>query len=141
MPMNSRSMFARLGHPLAGDHSTRSNDDDRKERRMTLLPRAPIDLLLAPVAVHLDMNVARLRDMSPAEIDFQVALELDRPERTGTAEERMERFLAVAVRNVELHGWTPTITDDHCRMRLSGGSVSIDLGLSAQITRFIDGVH
>ena len=32
---------------------------------MTLLSRAPIDLLLAPVAVHLDMNLARLRDMSP----------------------------------------------------------------------------
>jgi hypothetical protein len=108
---------------------------------MTLLPRAPIDLLLAPVAVHLDMSLARLRDMSPAEIDFQIALELDRPERTGTAEERMERLLAVVVRNVELHGWTPTITADHCGMRLSGGSVSIDLALSAQMTRFIDGDH
>ena len=90
-------------------------EDARKERRMTLLPRAPIDLLLAPVAVHLDMNLARLREMSPAEIDFQIALALDRPERTGTAEERMERLVAVTVRNVELHGWTPTITDDHCR--------------------------
>lgn len=106
---------------------------------MTLLPRAPIDLLLAPVAVHLDMNLARLREMSPAEIDFQIALALDRPERSGTASERAERLLAVAVRNVELHGWTPTITDDHCRLRLSGGSVSIDLGLSAQMMRFIDG--
>jgi hypothetical protein len=108
---------------------------------MTLLPRAPIDLVLAPVAVHLDMNLARLRDMSPAEIEFQIALALDRPERTGTAEERMERLVAVTVRNVELHGWTPKITDDHCGMRLSGGSVSIDLALSAQITRFIDGDH
>jgi hypothetical protein len=108
---------------------------------MTLLPRAPIDLLLAPVAVHLDMKLARLRDMSPAEISYAMALELDRPERTGTAAERAERLLAVAVRNVELHGWTPTITNDHCGMRLSGGSVSIDLALSAQITRFIDGDH
>jgi hypothetical protein len=108
---------------------------------MTLIPRAPIDLLLAPAAVHLDSNLARLREMSPAEIDFQIALELDRPERTGTAEERAERLLAVVVRNAELHGWTPTITDDHCRLHLSGGSVSIDLGLSAQIMRFIDGAH
>jgi hypothetical protein len=108
---------------------------------MTLLPRAPIDLLLAPVAVHLDMNLARLRDMSPAEISYQIALELDRPERSGTAQERMERVLAVTVRNVELHGWTATITDDHCRLRLSGGSVSIDLALSAEIMRFIDGTH
>jgi hypothetical protein len=108
---------------------------------MTLLPRAPADLLLAPVAVHLDSNLARLRDMTPAEIDFQIALGLDRPERTGTAEERIERLVAVTVRNVELHGWTPTITDDHCRLHLSGGSVSIDLGLSAQIMRFIEGAN
>ena len=87
------------------------------------------------------MNLARLRDMSPAEIDFQIALELDRPERSGTAEERMARLRAVAVRNVELHGWTATITDDHCGMRLSGGSVSIDLALSVPMMRFIDGAH
>ena len=108
---------------------------------MTLVPRGPIDLSLAPVAVHLDMNLDRIRDVSPAEIDFQIALELDRPARSGTAEERMARVLALAVRNVELHGWTPTITDDHCRMHLSGGSVSLDLALSAEIMRFIDGAH
>jgi hypothetical protein len=106
---------------------------------MTLRPKTPIDLSLAPVAAALDINVSRLRDRTPQEIDFQVALELDRPERSGTAQERAERVLAVAVRGVELHGWVPTITDDHCRLRLSGGSVSLDLGLSAEIMRYIDG--
>lgn len=108
---------------------------------MPLLPKAPTDLSLAPVAAHLDMNLARIRDVSPAEIDFQLALELDRPARSDTAQERMERVLAMAERNVELHGWTPTITDDHCRMHLSGGSVSLDLALSASIMRYIDGAH
>ena len=108
---------------------------------MTLLPRAPIDLLLAPVAVHLDMNLAQIRDASPDEISFQIALALDRPERSGTAQERMQRVLAATVRNVDLHGWTPTITDDHCRLHLSGGSVSLDLALSAAIMRFIGGAH
>lgn len=108
---------------------------------MPLLPKAPTDLSLAPVAAHLDMNLARIRDVSPAEIDFQLALELDRPARSDTARERMERVLAMAERNVELHGWTPTITDDHCRMHLSGGSVSLDLALSASIMRYIDGAH
>ena len=108
---------------------------------MTLLPKAPIDLSLAPVAVHLDMNLAQIRDASPDEISFHVALELDRPERSGTAQERMQRVLAATVRNVDLHGWTPTITDDHCRLHLSGGSVSLDLALSAAIMRFIDGAH
>jgi hypothetical protein len=50
----------------------------------------------------------------------------------------MQRVLAVAARNVELHGSTPTIADDHCRVRLSGGSVSLDLSLSAEIERFIE---
>jgi hypothetical protein len=106
---------------------------------MTLRPKTPIDLSLAPVAAQLDINLARLRDCPPAEIDFQVALELDRPERSGTAQERAERILAVAVRNIELHGWAPSISDDHCRLHLSGGSVSLDLGLSAEIMRYIEG--
>ena len=106
---------------------------------MTLRPKAPIDLSLAPVAAHLDVNLARLREVSATETDCQVALELDRPERSGTVHERMDRVLAMAVRNVELHGWTPTITDDHCRLRLSGGSVSLDLRLSAEIMRYIEG--
>jgi len=105
---------------------------------MTLRPKTPLDLSLAPVAAQLDINLAHLRDCPPQEIDFQVSLELDRPERSGTAEERAERILAVAVRNVELHGWTPSISDDHCRLHLSGGSVTLDLGLSAAIMRYID---
>lgn len=108
---------------------------------MTLMPKTPTDLALAPVAANLDMNLGRIRDVPPAEIAYQIALELDRPERSGTVEERMQRVLAVAVRNVELHGWTPTITDDHCRVRLSGGSLSLDLGLSAEIKRFIEGAR
>jgi hypothetical protein len=108
---------------------------------MTLRPKTATDLSLAPVAANLDMNLERIRDITPAEIGFQIALELDRPERSGTIEERTKRVLKLAVRNVELHGWTPTITDDHCRMRLSGGSLSLDLGLSAEIKRFIEGAN
>jgi hypothetical protein len=108
---------------------------------MTLRPKTPIDLALAPVAANLDINLARIRDVPPSEIEFQIALELDRPERSGSVEERMKRVLAVAVRNVDLHGWTPTITDDHCRVRLSGGSLSLDLGLSAEIKHFIEGAR
>ena len=106
---------------------------------MALRPKTTNDLALAPVAAQLDMNLARLRDCSPTEIDFQLALELDRPAHLGTVEERADRVLAVAVRNVELHGWVPSITDDRCRLRLSGGSVSLDLGLSAEIMRYITG--
>jgi hypothetical protein len=96
-----------------------------------------MDLLLAPVAVHVDTNLARLRDRSPTEIDFEEDLELDRPARSNTVEERMERLLMVALRDVDLHGWTAEITDDHSRLRLSGGSVSLDLGLGATLTSYI----
>jgi hypothetical protein len=105
---------------------------------MTLRPKGPMDLSLAPVAAHLDMNLARIRDCPVSEIEFQIALELDRPERSGTVQERMDRLVAMAVRNVELHGWTVAVTDDHCRMRMSGGSVSLDLGLSAEIMRYLE---
>jgi hypothetical protein len=105
---------------------------------MTVRPKTPIDLALAPVAAELDMNLVPLRDASTAEIGFQLGLELDRPERFGTVQERVERLLAVAVRNVELHGWVATITEDHCRLRLTGGSVSLDLGLSAKLMRYIE---
>jgi|ERR1700733_11381286 hypothetical protein len=105
---------------------------------MPLRPKSPIDLALAPVAAQVDMNLARLRDCEPAQIEFQVALELDRPSASGTARERADRVLAVAVRNVELHGWQPSVTEDHCRLRLSGGSVSLDLGLSAELLSYID---
>jgi len=101
-------------------------------------PKTPLDLSLAPVAAQLDMNLALLRDRTAEEIDFEIALELDRPERSGSPAERADRVLAVAVRNVDLHGWTTEITDDHCRLRLSGGSVSIDLGLSAELLRYIE---
>lgn len=105
---------------------------------MNLHPKTPTDLMLAPVAAALDLNIGRLRDRTPEEIDFQLALELDRPERDGTVAERADRVLAQIVRNVELHGWTPTITGDHSRLHLAGGSVTLDLGLGAGVMRYID---
>jgi hypothetical protein len=45
------------------------------------------------------------------------------------------------VRNIELHGWRAAISDDGSRLALTGGSVSLDLGLSPGIIRYIeDGV-
>jgi hypothetical protein len=40
---------------------------------------------------------------------------------------------------VDRHGWEATITDDGCRLRLSGGSVTLDLGLGDTVMRYIDG--
>lgn len=53
-------------------------------------------------------------------------------------EERAELVLRQALRDVDLHGWTANVTDDGCRIHLDGGSVSLDLGLSAGVIRYID---
>ena len=106
---------------------------------LSVMPKSPHDLSLAPVAVMIDLNLRPLRDIEPFEILAHLELMLDRPERTGTRDERADRVLETALRNVELHGWKGEITADSSRIRLSGGSVTLDLGLSATILRFIDG--
>jgi len=103
-------------------------------------PKSATDLFLAPVAVEIDRNLQRLRDLSPAEIAEELDLELDRPEsRSVDREERKARVLQAALRNVNLHEWDGAISDDGARLHLEGGSVSLDLALSASITRYVDG--
>jgi hypothetical protein len=104
---------------------------------MTLHPKYRKDLLLAPVAAEIDINLQRLRDKSLRGVEAQLELELDKPAMSAQRDERAELVLRQALRNVDTHGWIATITDDGCRVHLDGGSVSIDLGLSANITGYI----
>jgi len=62
----------------------------------SLLPKGPHDLSLAPVAVMIDRNLQVLRDIEPHEILASLELMLDRPERTGTCDERADRILETA---------------------------------------------
>jgi len=94
--------------------------------------------MLAPVAAEIDFNLQRIRDGSPAEVLARLELELDRPAMCAERGERAELVLRQALRGVELHGWTAAVTDDGSRVRLAGGSVSLDLGLSASIMSYID---
>jgi hypothetical protein len=105
---------------------------------MTLHPRVPTDLALAPVAAEIDINLQRIRDKSPAEIDFEVQLEFNGPVSPNTRANRAAAILMSALRDVDMHNWSADITDDGCGLRLTGGSVSLDLGLSANILRFIE---
>ena len=104
---------------------------------MTLHPKNQTDLMLAPVAAEIDRNLQRLRDGSPRDVMAELELELDRPAMYLDRDTRAELVLRQALRFVEMRGWTATITDDAARLHLGGGSVSIDLGLSAAITRYI----
>jgi hypothetical protein len=104
---------------------------------MTLHPKQQKDLMLAPVAAEIDLNLQRMRDRPPGDVEAELELELDRPAMSSDRHERAELVLRQALRNIDLHGWTASITDDGCRIHLAGGSVSLDLGLSAGITEYI----
>lgn len=104
---------------------------------MTLHPKTLTDMALAPVAAEIDLNLQRLRDKEPIDIDYELGLALDRPLLEDTRAERADHVLRLALRNVERHGWEATITDDGCRLHLSGGSVTLDLGLGDTVMRYI----
>lgn len=106
---------------------------------MALHPKTPADLSLAPVAAQIDVNLQRLRDKSMQEIALEIGLELNQQVPAATREQRSRQVLDVALRDVSLHGWSAEITDDAARLHLGGGSVSLDLGLSAEILRYIAG--
>jgi hypothetical protein len=105
---------------------------------MTIHPKAPMDFALAPVAAEIDINLQALRDKSPKDVGLEVALQLDRPPIPNTLDERASHVLQAALRNVEMHGWSGSITEDHLRLHLDGGSVSLDLGLSESVKSYIE---
>ena len=104
---------------------------------MTLRPKTPADLTLAPVAAEIDLNLQRLRDKSGHDLAAEFGLELNQESPAATRELRVAQVLQVALRDVDLHGWSAEISEDASRVHLSGGSVSLDLGLSAEILRYI----
>ncbi len=105
---------------------------------MAIRPRTPADLALAPVAAGVDLNLQRLRDRTPAEIDTELTFALNVDTTRGDRAERERWLIEDATRFVELHGWTASITEDAFRLRLEGGSVSLDLGLSPSLTRYLE---
>jgi hypothetical protein len=105
---------------------------------MTLHPKAPMDLALAPVAAGIDLNLQGLRDLTRHDLDLELQLRLDRPPIPNDRKERTTQVLRAALRNVDMHGWEGSITDDACRLHLIGGSVTLDLGLSASIISYIE---
>jgi len=104
---------------------------------MTVHPKNQKDLMLAPVAAEIDRNLQRLRVESPYDVLAELELELDRPAMYIEPEKRAELVLRQALRDVDLHGWKATLTDDASRVHLEGGSVSLDIGLSPAITSYI----
>lgn len=108
---------------------------------MTIHPRQQKDLMLAPVAAEIDINLQRLRGRSAREIGIELELELDKPAMYAERDERTRLVLRQALRDVDMHGWHAAITDDFARVHLDGGSVTLDLGLGTSVEQYIrDGV-
>jgi hypothetical protein len=129
------------GGRLEGARSPPTCDDPRLDERtfaMTLRPKKPKDLMLAPLAAEIDLNLQDLRDLTPDEIAGEVALRLNVLTSGSDRPKRAAWILACALWEVEMHDWQAEITDDSARLRLSGGSVTLDLGLSATIHRYIE---
>ena len=104
---------------------------------MPVMPKTPTDLALAPVAAGVDQNLRRFRDTSPELLVEEVVLSLNcEPGETRAA--RAKQILEVATRNVDLHGWTVAISEDATRLQLRGGSVDLDVGLSARLRDYIE---
>jgi hypothetical protein len=114
----------------------------RQRHQRTIHPKRRKDLVLAPVAAEIDLNLQRLRDRPAPDVEAGLEIELDRPATGGDRDERAQLVLREAIRNVDMHGWTAEITADSSRLHLEGGSVTLDLGLSAGIREYIeDGVR
>ena len=94
--------------------------------------------MLAPVAAAIDLNLQQLRDRAPVDIDYELVLELNIDTKGSTRADRTGWVLEVALRSVDLHDWQAEVTDDGARLHLEGGSVTLDLGLSATILRYIE---
>ena len=105
---------------------------------MTLHPKNPRDMALAPVAAGIDLNLQGLRDKRPSELDTELQLELNGPPIPNTRDMRARQVLRASFRDVDLHGWQCSITKDACRLHLTGGSVTLDLGLGATIMEYIE---
>jgi hypothetical protein len=135
----SRSAF-RAGHDaaLTGRVDAWEDIEIREVLRMTLRPRVPADLALSPVAAGIDLNLRRLRDKSVLEIADDLIVQLNQPAPAETRDARARQVLRVALRDVDLHGWTATISPDATRLQLRGGSVALDLGLSAELQCYIE---
>ena len=105
-------------------------------------PKVPTDLSLAPVAAEIDLNLQSLRDDSVADVFDDLALALNLGAPGASRDDRAEQVLRVATRDVDLHGWEVSVSDDSTRLHLEGGSVTLDVALSASIERYIEnGAH
>ena len=95
-------------------------------------------LALAPVAIQIDENLRYLRSRTPDELAGAFELVLDAPASDRSRAACEKRVLDAAVRGVDLHGWDAALTEDGAGIRLSGGSVSLDVSTGAVLVHYLE---
>jgi hypothetical protein len=100
-------------------------------------PHSAADLALAPVLIGIERNLQQLR--SSADLQYALALALnDDASWYLSADQRAQRVLRGATRNVDLHGWAVVPTADHNGLAVSRGEYTVSVMLGAQLAGYIE---
>lgn len=100
-------------------------------------PHSVADLGLSPVLVNIERNLAWLRDNK--DLEFTLAVELnDTDSMYPTASDRARRVRAVAVRDVDLHGWAVAPTADLQGLAITHGEYTVSIMLGRQLADYVE---
>jgi hypothetical protein len=100
-------------------------------------PHSAADLALAPVLISIERNLAALRTC--ADLEFALALDQNDDARWyHTPAERAQRLRQSAIRNVDLHGWTVTPTEDGYGLAVTHGEYSVPVMLGKRLTDYVE---
>ncbi len=100
-------------------------------------PHSPADLALAPVLINIERNLAEVRDSDDLEYSLALALNDDSHWYHSPAE-RAERVRQCAVRNVDLHGWQVTPTQDLAGLAVEHSGYRVSLAIGKQLAGYIE---
>ncbi|MGA3154646.1 MAG: hypothetical protein ACLQK8_19395 [Streptosporangiaceae bacterium] len=101
-------------------------------------PRSPADLVMAPVLISVERNLALVRESE--DLEFALALELDDDGSWyRTPAERARRIQRVATRDVDLHGWEANPTPDLQGLEIAHRGYSVSLMLGKRLADYVAG--
>jgi hypothetical protein len=100
-------------------------------------PHSVADLALAPVLIHVERNLAQLRDNE--DLEYTLALELnDDNSWYRTPGERARRIAEAATRNVDLHGWAVHPTSDLYGLAVEHDDYRVSVMLGKRLAEYVE---
>jgi hypothetical protein len=100
-------------------------------------PHSPADLALAPVLISIERNLALVRDCDDLEYSLALALN-DDSHWYHNAAERAARVRQFAIRDVDLHGWQVTPTQDLTGLAVEHSGYRVSLMLGRQLASYVE---